>query len=86
MVRASALLCWLCGEGENPFDPWQADHYLPGVKDSPLLPAHRRCNAKRGDRPALPHPAYARLMVSTHDPIVEVLDTLGCSLKEYANE
>jgi len=42
--------CWLCGEYKRVGDPWQADHYLPGDPTSPLLPAHRSCNARRGNR------------------------------------
>ena len=56
LVRDTAVQCWICGGGALPNDPWQADHYYPGVKDSPLVPAHRSCNAKRGNTPP-PHPA-----------------------------
>lgn len=50
-VRDNAQLCHLCGEGFRFDDPWQADHVIPGDPDSPLLPAHRSCNARRGNRP-----------------------------------
>ena len=48
-------VCWLCGEGARLGDPWQADHVIPGNLNSPLQPAHRSCNAKRGATPP-PHP------------------------------
>lgn len=50
-VRDNAVLCHLCGEGYRPGDPWQADHLQPGNPHSPLAPAHRSCNAKRGNKP-----------------------------------
>ena len=46
-VREQAVSCWICKEGARVGDPWQADHYLPGDLDSPLLPAHRSCNIRR---------------------------------------
>lgn len=49
-VREAAERCWLCGEGPRRNDPWQADHVVPGDPYSPLLPAHRSCNASRGNR------------------------------------
>jgi len=48
-VRDSAQYCWICLEGPRDGDPWTADHVIPGDKDSPLLPAHRSCNSRRGD-------------------------------------
>ncbi|MFN0088663.1 MAG: hypothetical protein ACKVWR_00115 [Acidimicrobiales bacterium] len=50
MVRATATVCWLCGDGPRPGDPWQADHVHPGDPTSELRPAHRSCNAARGNR------------------------------------
>ena len=52
IVRETAIQCWLCGEGARDGDPFTADHYFPGVADSPLLPAHRSCNSRRGNQPA----------------------------------
>jgi len=49
-VRANATHCWICGRGAIDGDPWQADHLQPGNPDSPLLAAHRSCNAARGNR------------------------------------
>lgn len=49
-VRANATECWICGQGPRPGDPWTADHVLPGDPESPLAPAHRSCNSRRGNR------------------------------------
>lgn len=48
-VRATATICWLCGDGAREGDPWTADHVVPGEIDSILLAAHRSCNSARGD-------------------------------------
>lgn len=50
-VRDTAILCHICKEGFRSDDPWQADHLIPGNPNSPLAPAHRSCNAKRGNKP-----------------------------------
>lgn len=45
------MACWMCGECATESDPITADHEIPraqGGHDSPLLPAHRSCNARRG--------------------------------------
>jgi hypothetical protein len=47
-VRDAATHCWLCGEPARLNDPWQADHVVAGEIDSPLLPAHRSCNIRKG--------------------------------------
>ena len=49
-TRDNATHCWICGQGPRPGDPWQADHLYPADPNSPLLPAHRSCNAARGNR------------------------------------
>ena len=49
-VRDSAVLCHLCGQGARPGDPWTADHVRPGDPTSPLRPAHKSCNSRRGNR------------------------------------
>jgi hypothetical protein len=54
IVRQNAEVCWICKEAYKPNDPWTADHVFPGVIDSPLLPAHRSCNSRRGNNP---HPS-----------------------------
>jgi len=52
LVRITATNCHLCGEGGRPGDPWEADHTNPELGSaSPLLPAHRSCNRKRGNKP-----------------------------------
>lgn len=50
LVRETAVVCHLCGEGARWGDPWEADHLFPGEADSPLLPAHRSCNISRGNK------------------------------------
>lgn len=52
IVRATATTCHLCGEGYKPGDPWEADHISPELgAASPLAPAHRSCNQRRGNKP-----------------------------------
>ena len=50
-VRANATVCWLCGAGPQPDDPWQADHIIQsnraGEGRGGLAPAHRSCNIRR---------------------------------------
>lgn len=53
LVRETAEICWLCKEGARPNDPWTADHYFPGMADSPLLAAHLSCNSSRGNKPPI---------------------------------
>lgn len=51
-VKANATLCHICQQGSKPDDPWEADHLYPELGDqSPLAPAHRSCNQKRGNKP-----------------------------------
>ena len=51
VVRANATHCHICGEGTRANDPFEADHLVPGNSSSPLAPAHRSCNQKRGNKP-----------------------------------
>jgi hypothetical protein len=51
----TATHCYLCGQPPTPNDPLTADHVFAGVPDSPLLPAHRSCNSRKGNRD--PHTA-----------------------------
>lgn len=52
IVKANATQCHICGEGYKPGDPWEADHIDPTLGDnSPLAPAHRGCNQRRGNKP-----------------------------------
>jgi 5-methylcytosine-specific restriction endonuclease McrA len=50
-VRASALVCWLCGESARTNDPWEADHVIPAESGSEaeLRAAHRSCNRRRSN-------------------------------------
>lgn len=50
-VRDSAVACWICGEVFTDRSQIQADHVNAGDRNSPLLPAHARCNASRGNKP-----------------------------------
>ena len=49
-VRASTVVCWICGEKAKVNDPWQADHVDPGNRQSQLLGAHRSCNIGRANK------------------------------------
>lgn len=45
------MVCWMCGQPARENDPITADHETPRAKggvDSPLRPAHRSCNSRRG--------------------------------------
>ena len=52
-VREAAVLCHLCGEGKKENDPFEADHVVPASSGDTgtLLPAHRSCNRRRGNKP-----------------------------------
>jgi uncharacterized C2H2 Zn-finger protein len=53
-VRANATVCHICGGGgrEGSAWVWEADHLYPELGfQSPLAPAHRVCNQKRGNKP-----------------------------------
>lgn len=51
IIRENAQYCWICGGPVDLYDPMQADHIVPGDPNSPLAPAHRSCNAARGNKP-----------------------------------
>jgi NifB/MoaA-like Fe-S oxidoreductase len=53
LVRETALVCHLCNGGARFNDPWVADHANPSEagSDAILLPAHKSCNEKRGNKP-----------------------------------
>jgi hypothetical protein len=53
LVRETALVCHICGNGAKFDDPWVADHTIPAQFGSTaeLLPAHKSCNEKRGNKP-----------------------------------
>jgi 5-methylcytosine-specific restriction endonuclease McrA len=50
-VRQSAVNCHICGDPARINDPWTADHIIAGDRNSPLAPAHRSCNERRGNKP-----------------------------------
>lgn len=53
LVRETALVCHLCNDGARANDSWVADHVDPGSHgdSAVLLPAHKSCNEKRGNKP-----------------------------------
>jgi hypothetical protein len=53
LVRETALTCHLCGGGARFDDSWVADHANPAEfgASALLLPAHKSCNEKRGNKP-----------------------------------
>lgn len=52
-IRATALVCHLCGDGFRLGDPWVADHVEPASHGdvAELRAAHKSCNARRGNKP-----------------------------------
>ncbi len=50
LVRATATVCHICGEGARADDPWHADHVRSGDRSSPLVAAHASCNVRKGNR------------------------------------
>jgi hypothetical protein len=51
-ARLNPTKCHLCGEWFKEGDTIQADHLYPEMNnESPLMPAHARCNASRGNKP-----------------------------------
>ena len=50
IVRETAIVCHICGDGARLNDPWQADHVQPGEVASELRPAHRSCNIARSNK------------------------------------
>ena len=54
IIRQTATICHLCGQGPKPNDPWEADHLNPGTpvtQLADLAPAHRTCNQNRSNKP-----------------------------------
>jgi hypothetical protein len=50
-MKSSATHCHLCNKPFQYGDRVEADHLIPGNPNSPLAPAHRVCNQRRGDTP-----------------------------------
>ena len=49
-IKAEATHCHICGEPFVQGDKIEADHLIAGMIGSPLAPAHRLCNQRRGNR------------------------------------
>lgn len=51
-VKQQATNCYLCGKEFTINDRVEADHVFPELgHESPLAPAHRKCNQQRGNTP-----------------------------------
>ena len=50
-IKSAATHCHLCNKPFQWGDTIEADHLFPEQPDSPLAPAHRECNRKRGNTP-----------------------------------
>lgn len=51
LIRDSAVECYLCLNPFTQVDPPEADHLYPALgSSSPLLPAHRTCNNRKGNK------------------------------------
>jgi 5-methylcytosine-specific restriction endonuclease McrA len=50
VVRQTATHCHICKQIFTDRTQIQADHLIPGNPQSPLAPAHRRCNAQKGNK------------------------------------
>lgn len=55
LIRDTAIVCHICGEGRRMNDPFEADHVIPATPgDSALLlPAHRTCNRLKSNKPII---------------------------------
>lgn len=52
-LLATATHCHICKKAFTPSDKIEADHLIPGHPMSPLAPAHRLCNQRRGNKPLI---------------------------------
>ena len=50
-IKSQATHCHICNKAFGYGDRVEADHLIPGEPGSPLAPAHRECNRKRGNTP-----------------------------------
>jgi hypothetical protein len=53
-IKETATTCHLCRQPFTDRNQIQADHLIPGDPSSPLLAAHARCNASRGNKELKP--------------------------------
>lgn len=51
LIRETATHCHLCGQAFVEGDRVEADHLIPNDVESPVAPAHRLCNQRRGAKP-----------------------------------
>jgi 5-methylcytosine-specific restriction endonuclease McrA len=51
VMRQNATHCHICKEPFTDRLQITADHLIPGDPASPLAPAHKGCNSRRGNRP-----------------------------------
>lgn len=51
LIRDNATHCHICQQPFVEGDRIEADHIIPGLEGSPLAPAHRLCNQRRGNKP-----------------------------------
>jgi len=52
-IKETATHCHICRQPFLEGDKIEADHLIAGLTGSPLLPAHRKCNQSRGDKPII---------------------------------
>ena len=50
-IKENATHCHICRKPFVEGDRVEADHLIAGMIGSPLAPAHRECNQRRGDKP-----------------------------------
>jgi len=50
-IKATATVCALCQEPFTDRNEITADHIRAGDPTSPLQPAHKSCNSRRGNQP-----------------------------------
>lgn len=51
ILRETATHCHICSKPFTDKSQIEADHLIPSDNNSPLAPAHRACNQRRGNKP-----------------------------------
>ncbi len=51
LIKETATHCHICKQPFESRADITADHIIAGDADSPLLPAHKTCNSRRGNTP-----------------------------------